>query len=151
MLQKGIVALGVFALALSAAGAQGKPPANVDEATRRVLIANERALYEALAKRDKAAFQSLVALDGVWTTPGGFVPMKAFADGLASYELPTWSLENVGVIWTDGSSALVLYARLGGGTFGRQPLESTLLASTLWTKRDGKWLAVHHQETALTQ
>jgi hypothetical protein len=26
-----------------------------------------------------------------------------------------------------------------------------MLASTLWTRRAGKWLAVHHQESALTQ
>jgi hypothetical protein len=34
-------------------------------------------------------------------------------------------------------------------TFHNQPLASTTLASTVWTKRNGKQVAVHHQETDL--
>ncbi len=61
------------------------------------------------------------------------------------------SVVNPRVTWSNDSSALVLYARTGGGRFSGHPLGATTLASTLWTKRGDKWLAVHHQETDLTQ
>jgi hypothetical protein len=46
---------------------------------------------------------------------------------------------------------MVGYVRTGGGSFNRQSFAITTVATTLWTKRDGKWVAVHHQETDLTQ
>jgi hypothetical protein len=55
------------------------------------------------------------------------------------------------VIWLGDDSAIVNYAWTGAGTFGDQPLAPTTLASTVWVKRDGKWLAAHHQETDLNK
>ena len=146
------ILLGVVALTLAAAEARQKP-APKDEATEKLLIDNERALYEAAARRDGARFQSLVDPGGVWTTPSGFIPMNLLAGGLEGFQLPAWGAVNAHVIWTDGEkdSALLLYTRTGGGTFGGHTVAPMMLASTLWTKRDGRWLAVHHQETELRQ
>jgi hypothetical protein len=44
-----------------------------------------------------------------------------------------------------------LYVRTGGGTFRGQAFGHTTLVSTLWTKRNGKWLAVYHQESELVR
>jgi hypothetical protein len=65
--------------------------------------------------------------------------------------LSKWAIENPRVIWSDDNSALLLYSRTGGGAFGEQRFAATMMASTLWTKRSGKWLAVHHQETDLVR
>ena len=135
-----------------AAGAQEKaPPDKLDDATEKLLIANERTLYGAVAKGDKTSFQSLVAPEGVWTTPYGFVPMGLLADGLEQFQVPKWGIENPRVLWSDENSALLLYARTGGGQFGDQSFAPVTLASTLWTKRNGKWVAVHHLETDLVR
>jgi hypothetical protein len=143
--------LGAFVLALAATQAQENTAGKLDDATQKLLISNEHSLYEAVANADKASFQSLVVPEGVWTTTSGFVPLGLLANGLEHFQLPKWSVENPRVTWTDGNSAMLLYTRRGGGTFSGQQSAETTLASTLWTKRDGKWLAVHHQETALTQ
>ena len=131
--------------------AQDVSPAKLDEAAQKALIANERALLTAVAKNDKAAFQSLVEPDGVWATVTGFVPMGPLANGLTEFEMPNWTIENPRVVWTDGNAALLLYIRTGGGSFGGRTLPPMMLASTLWTKRAGKWLAVNHQESELRQ
>jgi len=139
--------LGVlFGLAFTnAQESRPKQGAAVDE----MLIANERALYDAVAKGDKASFQSLVLAEGVWTTKPGFVPMKLLIDGLESFTVTKWDIVNPHVTWLDQDSAIVLYAWTGAGAFQNQPLAPTTLASTVWTKRNGKWVAVHHQETDL--
>lgn len=75
--------------------------------------------------------------------------MNLLVDGLDSFKLTKWDIVNPRVTWLDKDSAILLYTWTGTGTFGNQPGASRTLASTVWTKRNGKWLAVHHQETDL--
>ena len=41
----------------------------------------------------------------------------------------------------------VAYKWTGSGTFAGQPFPSTVYASTVWTKKGDKWIAVFHQES----
>ena len=141
----------ILVLALAATSAQEKTGAKPGDASDDALVANERALQNAVAKADKAAFQSLVLADGVWATSSGFIPMKLLADGLDDFQLTKWDMVNPHVTRFDESSAIVLYAWTGTGTVHHQPVASTILASTVWTRRGGKWLAVHHQRTDLVR
>jgi len=150
-MKRTLVTLGLAALALTAIRAQNTPAAKLDADAEKTVIANERALYDAVAKNDKAAFQSLILPEGIWATLTGFVPIGALANGLGEFEVPTWGIENPHVIWRDGNTALLLYSRTGGGSFGGRTFPATMLASTIWTKRNGKWLAVYHQESDLRQ
>jgi hypothetical protein len=144
----GILSAIVF-LTLVVTHAQEKTAAKPNDTTEQVLVANERALQNAVAKADAASFLSLVDGDGVWTTKQGFTPMKLLANGLDAYELTKWDIVNPRVTRIDENSAIVLYAWTGTGTFQNQPVASTMLASTVWSKRDGKWVAIHHQQTDL--
>jgi hypothetical protein len=120
--------------------------------TDAILIANERALYDAAVKGDKATFQSLVLPEGAWATTHGFVPLSLLANGLGSFSgITKWEIVNPQVIWLEEGSAIVRYARTGTGTFEDQPIAPTAVASTVWARRDGKWLAAHHQETDVTR
>jgi hypothetical protein len=141
--------LSAMLLALAVTKAQQNTAATPNDTTQEMLVANERALYDAVARADRLTFESLVLPDGVWTTPLGFTPMNLLADALGNFHIPKWGIENPRLIWSDDNSALLLYARTGGGTLGEQRFAANTLASTLWTKRNGKWLAVHHQETDL--
>lgn len=147
-MRKIIGTLAAVGLVCAVAYAQEKPGAKPDE---KLLIANERALLDAVAKADKASYQSLILPEGVWTMKSGFVPMQLLADGLDAFKLTKWDIVNPHVLWLGDDSALVSYAWTGTGTFGDQPLAPTTLASTVWVKRGGKWLAVHHQETDLNK
>jgi len=136
-------------LALGVTAAQEKP---ANDATEKTLIANERALQEAVVKGDRASFLALVLADsGVWATKHGFIPLKLLADGLDGFHVTKWDIVNPHVTRLDENSAVVLYAWVGSGTFHDQPLGPTVLSSTVWTRRNGKWRAVHHQQTDLVQ
>jgi hypothetical protein len=142
--------LAAILLALAVTEAQDKTAAKPNDTTEKVLIANERALHEAVAKADKSSFLSLVLVpEGIWTTKEGFIPMELLVNGLEQFELTKWDIVNPRVTWIDEASAIVVYVWTGTGTLHNQPLASPTLASTVWTRRNGKWLAVHHQQTDL--
>ena len=113
------------------------------------LIANERALHNAVAKADRASFVSLVLPEGVWTTTQGFIPITLLADGLDGFRITKWELVNPRVLRLGEDSALLTYVWTGTGTFNDRPLASTTLAVTVWSRRGGTWLAAHHQQTDL--
>jgi hypothetical protein len=136
-------------LAVALTGAQDKTVATPKDTAEKTLIANERSLHDAVAKGDKTSFRSLVLPEGLWTTRQGFVPMQLLADGLEGFKLTKWEIVNSRVTWLGEDSAIVTYVWTGSGTFGDQPLAPTTLAATVWARRDGKWLAVHHQQTDL--
>lgn len=136
-------------LALAVGRAQENPAAKPTDTTEQMLIANERALHDAVARSDSASFVSLVLPDGVWTTTQGFVPMNLLANGLSSFRVTKWDIVNPRVTRLGEDAAVVLYVWSGTGTFDNQPLASATLASTVWTRRNGRWLAVHHQQTQL--
>ena len=149
---KTIEVLAALLLAAAVTGAQSGTQPTAAGTSDTVIVANDRALYDAAVKGDKGAFQSLILPEGVWTTNRGFVPLTLLVNGLDSFSgITKWEIVNPHVMWVDDGSAILLYTRTGTGTFEDQPMAPTALASTVWAKRDGKWLAATHQETALTR
>jgi hypothetical protein len=147
-MSKGLWVLPVILLGLAIANAQENRP-KAASAMDEMLVANERALHNAVAKADTAAFLSLVVPEGAWTTSQGFVPMNLLVNGLGAFHLNKWDIVNPRVTRLTEDSAVVLYAWTVNGTYGDQPLPPTMLSSTVWVRRNGKWLAVHHQDTEL--
>jgi hypothetical protein len=130
--------------------AQGQTAAKPDDSVENMLIAQERALLGAAAKADKPSFLSLVLVsEGIWATKHGFVPMQLLVDGLEQFQVTKWDIVNPRVTRIDEASAIVVYTWMGAGTFDNEPLASMALASTVWARRNGKWLAIHHQQTDL--
>ena len=124
-----------------------KPP----DATQETLVANERALHAAVATADKATFSSLVLPEGVWASNLGFVPMNLLVNGLEALQETNRDIVNPHVMRLDESSAIVDYSWIATGSSKDRSAQQVTLASTVWTRRNGKWLAAHHQETALTR
>lgn len=146
-MSKGVWLLCAVLLGLAMTRAQEvRKPAGASDET---LIANERALHGAITKADKAVFLSLVAPEGAWTTPQGFVPMNLLADRLEGFRVSKSEMANPRVTRVGEDSAVLLYVWTVTGTLGDQPLPATMLSSTIWARRDGKWVAVHHQDTEL--
>src|SRR6186997_2176136 len=116
-MRRTILILGAVLMAVGVTRAQ---ESSRQTAMASTLLANERALYEAIANNDKPAFRALVLPEGMWTTASGFIPMGQLADHLTSFQLPKWGGENLHVTWTDDNAAMVGYVRTGGGSFNRQ-------------------------------
>ena len=115
------------------------------------IIANENKVADALMKKDKAAFTALVAADG-WSIDGnGFMKNSEMATVIDQLVIKNYKISEEKVSWVDPNTAILAYKWTGSGTFGGQPFPAIVYASTVWTKKGDKWVAVFHQETEATK
>jgi hypothetical protein len=133
---------GMVVLGAGLAAAQDKA------ATEKALIANESKVNDAVAKGDKAAFTALVASDSMMADGTGVMTTADFLPVFDSIKVTTWKISDAKVEWVDASTAIVIYTWTGAGTFQGQKLPPKTYASTVWTKKGDKWVAVYHQESA---
>ncbi len=146
LLAAGVIA--VIAVATTSVWAQ-------DAQTDKALIANERAINEAIAKGNLAGFKQYVAVDGWSIDPmmgrasiADFV--KGFDAMVKDTKMSSWNITDSKVQWVDATTAVHSYKWTGAGTYQGKPIPSPTWASTVWTKKDGKWSAVFHQESLET-
>ena len=158
-MKKVVWTLGMLALSSGMASAQDtnelvptplpyyENAAQAPSALDKALIANENKINEAVAKGDKAAFTAFVAPDAWSMDAMGPMKVSEFAAMLDQMKIKTWKISDEKVTWVDPNTAVVTYKWTGSGTFQGQPVASPVYASTVWTKKADKWLAVFHQES----
>jgi hypothetical protein len=73
--------------------------------------------------------------------------MRQLAEGLDVFKLTKWEIGNPRVTWLSEGSAIVNYTWTGTGTLFDEPMPPMQSAVTVWTRRNGKWVAVSHQQT----
>jgi hypothetical protein len=139
--------IGTLAIVGTAAGAAAQ-----DAATEKQLLANERAISEAIAKGNAAAFKEHVAAEGWYidamagrASVAGF--LKEFDKLAKELKVASWDLTEPRTHWVDANTAVLTYKWVGKGTYQGQPMPSPVWCSTVWAKRGGKWMAIFHQET----
>ncbi len=139
ILAAGLIALGCATAAFAQAGSKA--------ATEKALIANENKINEAVAKHDTKTFTDLVAADAVSADMNGFMKVSDFVKTMDQMKVNSWHIMNPQVVWVNDKTAVVGYTWMGSGTYMNQPVPETTYASTVWTERNGKWVAVFHQES----
>lgn len=123
-----------------------------DAQAEKTIIANERAVNDAVAKGNLAAFKEHVAAGGSTIDPMmGYMTVAAFVKDFEAMtkdmKVASWDITESKFQWADANTAVHVYKWTGKGTMQGQPMPSPVLCSTVWTKKDGKWTAVFHQET----
>ena len=156
-MKKVVWTLAMLALTCGAAQAQDvnelvpapeyQAPAPAMSALDKALIANERKVADALMKKDRATLASLLAADGWSGDASGFMKTSEFLGAIDQLAIKSYKISDEKVAWVDANTAIVTYKWTGSGTFAGQPFPETVYASTVWTKKADKWVAVFHQET----
>jgi hypothetical protein len=124
-----------------------------DAEAEKTIIGNERTATDAFYKGNVAAFTGVVATDG-WGIDSmmGRAPVadlvKDFAAATKDVKVSSWDITESKFQWPNATTAIHTYKWTGKGTDHGQPIPSPIWASTVWTKKDGKWMAIFHQETA---
>jgi hypothetical protein len=103
-------------------------------------IANEKAIWEALKHKNYEGFASALAADSIEVEPVGVFDKAATVKAVSEFDFSKAELTDFKATPLDDESALVTYTMKMPGT----PQERH---STIWSKRDGKWMAVFHQGT----
>ena len=135
-----LLMLGCSAVVVAQAGSKA--------ATEKALIANENKINEAVAKHDVKTFTDLVANDAVSADGMGVMKVADFVKSMNDMKVASWHIMDTQVYWVDDKTAVLTYSWMGSGTYKGEAIPATTYSSTVWTERNGKWVAVFHQESA---
>lgn len=121
-----------------------------DPAVEKAIQANETKINDAWTKKDVKTMQSMIADDAFGVDPMGANPVSAMYAQMPTMDVKVTNMKLSGWAfhWLDMNNVIVTYTWTASGTVMGQPVPSPTYASTAWTKRNGKWVAVFHQETA---
>ena len=108
-------------------------------------VAREKQVWDAIKKKDFDRFASFLAEDQLEVTPWGVNDKAASVSGVQQADLSGGALSDFKTAKISDDIVIVTY--MVKGVVGMPP--SGARASTIWVKRDGKWLAVYHQDTAV--
>jgi hypothetical protein len=131
------------------AAATPKAPATVSEAD---IIAREKQIWDAIKNKDFDGFAAMLVDEALEVTDSGANDKAASVSGVKDLALTDVALSDWKVVVVDKDAAVVTYTASLKGTAGGKPLTSKpLRASTAWVNRGGKWLAIYHQDTEVSQ
>ena len=141
-----LTALLVFAVLPAPVFAQN--PA--DERLLAELTALERASWEAALKDDKEFFRSYMAPDFKGFFADGTVAgREEFLRNMDDFHLVKYTMGKVTMMRINDDAVMVLYrAGFEGNHKGKPLAKSGIESSSLYVRRDGRWLEIFYQETA---
>ncbi|MCM3872809.1 MAG: nuclear transport factor 2 family protein [Pyrinomonadaceae bacterium] len=106
-------------------------------------IATEKALWETLKNKDYDGFAAFLAPEAIEIEPSGVYDRAGSIKGVSEVDLSKAQLSEFKSVAFDQDAAVVTYTvKLPGSA----PAERH---STIWAKRDGKWLAMFHHGTPI--
>lgn len=107
----------------------------------------EKAIWEAIKKKDAAGFAAMLADDFIYISSDGVYDKAGTVNGIKQLEVTDLTLSDWKTVTLDKDAAVVTYKVIMKGTSGGRPIPPTpVLASSAWVNRDGKWIGVYHQD-----
>lgn len=112
------------------------------------VIAKEKQAWEAVQKKDFEAFRTMMATDGIYVSHHGVLDPAGTIKETKELELTDLTFSDWKILPIDKAAVLVTYTAHIQGKIEGQPLVATAVrGSTAWVNREGKWLAVYHQDS----
>jgi hypothetical protein len=109
------------------------------------LIANEKAVLEAILKGDASTWKHYVLENRLYVSEAGFE--KTASADLPKADWAEYTPSDWKVVHTGPDSALVMFKNaVRFKSSSRQPV--TGYETSLWIKKDGKWVTVYHSDVA---
>lgn len=104
-------------------------------------IANEKAIWDALKAKNFDGFASALAADAIEVEASGVYDKAGTVKNVSESDFAKAEVSDFKAVPIDGHVALVTYVVKGPQSASRH--------TTIWSQRDGKWLAVFHQSTPI--
>ena len=64
-------------------------------------------------------------------------------------QVASFSLSNFSYMWLDKDTVLMAYDGMQDATCGGHKIPGKVWATSIWQKKDGKWLSPSHQESPM--
>jgi hypothetical protein len=112
------------------------------------VIAKEKQAWDAVKTKDSEGFQKIMANDGIYVSHHGILDPAGTINETKELELTDLSFSDWKVLPIDKDAVLVTYtANINGRIKGMPLVSSHVRSSTAWVNREGKWLAIYHQDS----
>jgi hypothetical protein len=111
-------------------------------------VAGEKSLWDALKRKDWDTFAAGLAEDQIEVEPTGVYDKAGTLAAVKTFDFTNLVSSDFKATKFDDDATLVTYTVKGPGADGKPMVER---ASSIWVKRDGKWLAVFHHGTPVMQ
>jgi uncharacterized protein (TIGR02246 family) len=148
-MKRSIIALTLVAVAVTCAFGQAKR----DNSVETEIVAFEKRAFEAWKNKDKKFFEDHMAEDGLYLGADGTGGKAQYVQAIIGNNctVSRYALDNTKVTMLGKDAALLTYRYTHDAVCGGTPEASPLWASTIYVKRDGKWLIAFHQEIPAAQ
>jgi len=129
-------------------GLQPPPSVPAGDAFREQIVAHERAGLDALKAGDVAAFVESTAEDAVFVDAHGLAGKAEVAKNVAGFQLKDYTMSDVRFVPVSAESGLIAYTLTESGTSHGKDFSARVYVSSVWVRRERRWLCVFSQETA---
>jgi hypothetical protein len=110
-------------------------------------IAKEKAVWDTISKKNYDAFASMLDSGQLEVTAEGVNNKASSVTMVKDFEPSEVTFSNWKFLSIDKDAYVVVYdANMKGKYKGKEFPPASIHASSAWANRDGKWLAVYHQE-----
>jgi len=111
-------------------------------------MAKEKAVFAAFEKQDYKGFADMLDEQAVLVQGTGVYNKAEILKDIQGFVPKDVVFSDWKFISLDKDAAVISYKQSFAGTVNGQPMPaSTLYGTTAWVNRNGKWLAIYHQET----
>ena len=148
-MKRSIITLTLVAVAFTFASAQVKP----NDSAEAEIVALEKRAFEAWKNKDKRFFEEHMAEDGQYLDLNGVGGKAQYVQVIIDNNctVNSYALDKTKVTMLNKDAALLTYRYTYDIVCGGKPEAGPLWASTVYVRRDGKWLIAFHQELPAAQ
>ena len=121
-------------------------------ATIKKVINLEKLVWKVAQERNANAFQELVPADAIMIFQSGIMRQADYVKTMKKRTISHYEFGPIRGFMPTGSTVILFYqaVRLGHERSRRFP-QGTVVESTTWVKRKGRWVAVLNQETPISE
>jgi hypothetical protein len=127
----------------------GQNNASKNNSLQEQLVAMEKQAWESWKTRNGGFFQTFLSEDSINVGSTGVDNKSAIVKFISSpmCEIKSYSMDNLQMIMTDKKTAILTYKAMQDGTCDGKTIPSSVWATSMYVKRNGKWVSNFHQET----
>jgi uncharacterized protein (TIGR02246 family) len=149
-----VIALLILAASIPAPAQNQNKLASTSQSTvAESIITNEKQIFEALKKKDANGFKSVMTNDAIIFGRNGRISIANFSRFVfgPDYSRVSSTVEEPQVMMVEKDVALLTYKTTVTETYRGHTETTTSYASTVWVNKDGKWMAIFHQESKVPE
>jgi hypothetical protein len=116
------------------------------------VIGLERLVWEVAQDRDAESFRKLVPADAIMIFQSGIMTQPLYLKTMKKRTISRYKLGKIRGSMPNDSTVILLYEASRVGKEGKRKFpEGRVIESTIWVKRNNRWVAVLNQETPLSR